>query len=215
MPLPQQVIEQLGRESVKTPGWSSGILFFSGTLLGIMVAIYVGLAFGYKPYLTNSIARAKSQIGALSDSISSADQAELVTYYSQISNLHALIGSHVYFSRFLTWLEGNTEANVYYGSLSFTSKNQVLLSVLARTQADVNQQIAVFESSPDVAGVSVPDVSFSPTAGMWTFSLTLILKPSLFLWQATSTAPAASGMVVVPVASTTVTTSTASTTTLP
>jgi hypothetical protein len=202
MPLPQQVIEQLGRGSVKTPGWSLGILFFSGSILCVMVAIYLGLTFGYEPYLNGSIAQAKSQMNVLGNSISSADQAKLIAYYSQVSNLNTLVSEHVFFSQFLTWLEGNTEANVYYGSLNFTSKNQVALTVFARTQADVNQQIAIFESSSDVIGVSVSNISFSAPAGMWTFALTLTLKPSLFLWQSAVASSSTAAALMAPQTST-------------
>jgi len=51
MPLPDKVIEQLGREPPKTPGWSFGIVMFSGTILFIAVFIYFGLTLGYEPYL--------------------------------------------------------------------------------------------------------------------------------------------------------------------
>lgn len=168
------------------------MLFFSGGIMGIILAVYLGLTFGYQPYLNAAIAQEKSQMDALSNSISSADQANLLTYYSQITNLNTIVASHVFFSRFLTWLAGNTEANVYYGGMSFGSGDQATLSVFAKTQADVNQQIAIFESSPDVSAVSVPGVAFSPTAGMWAFDATLTLKPSLLLWQPANGAAAAS-----------------------
>ncbi len=212
MALPEQVIEQLGRESVKTPGWSSGILFFSGTILGIMVVIYLGITFGYEPYLNGGIAQTKTQMATLSQSISSADQAKLVTYYSQVSNLQALVAGHVFLSPFFAWLEENTEANVYYGSLSFSSRNQVNLNVFARTQADVNQQIATFESSGDVKQISLSNVSFSPSAGAWMFSATFTLDPSLFLWHPVSATTISLGIPTTTIGTTTATTSLATAT---
>jgi hypothetical protein len=212
MALPQQVVEQLSRESEKTPGWSSGILFFSGGILMLVIVAYLGLTFGYQPYLNGGIEQARSQISSLNQSISSADQAKLLAYYSQIANLNTIVVGHVFFSQFLAWLEANTEANVYYGSLDFTSGRQATLATLAKTQADVNQQIAIFESSPDVSAVSVPNVAFSPSAGMWSFGATLTLKPSLFLWQSTSSGAQAT-TVTTPVIAATTTTLTSTTTT--
>ena len=193
MPLPQQVIEQLGHEpSVKVPGWSMGILLFSGAVLAVILVIYAGLAFGFQPYLNSQIAQTQSKIAAESQKISSSDAQALTTYYSQITNLSTLVASHVIFSQVLTWLESNTEANVYYGSMSFGSGNQVTLSSFARTQADVNQQIAIFESSPNVSSVSITSVMFSATAGMWSFNTVLTLKKSLFLWPSLGLIPSPS-----------------------
>lgn len=186
MPLPQQVIEQLGREPTATPGWSSGILLFSGGVLLIMVALYFTLMFGYGPYLSGQISQAEDQASKVGQSISSADQANLVTYYSEVANLHTLVGSHVLFSQFLAWLGDNTEANVFYSNMNFTSGGEVTLAALGKSQADVNQQLEIFQSSPDVQGVAVGNISFSPTAGMWTFNVTLTMKQSIFLWQAAS-----------------------------
>ena len=183
MPLPQQVIEQLSHEQTKTPGWSSGILLFSGTILVMILAIYVGLIFGYEPYLQGTIQQTQDQMNALSQSISSSDQAQLLTYYSQVVNLRSLVVNHVLFSQFLTWLEKNTEANIYYTNLDFTSGNNVSLTVFGKTQADVNQQIKLFESSPQVKGVSVDSILFSPSVALWTFNATLIVQPSLLAWN--------------------------------
>ena len=186
MPLPQQVVEQLGREPTGTPGWSSGIILFSGAIFVIVVGLYLGLAFGYEPYLNAQIAQAQSQMGKVGQSISSSDQSELIAYYSEVANLHTLISGHVLFSQFLTWLGSNTEANVYYNNMSFTSGNQVTLTALGAGQADVDEQLEIFEASPEVQAVSVGTVAFSPTAGAWMFNVTLTMQPSVFAWQAAS-----------------------------
>lgn len=212
MPLPQQVIEQLGREPTATPGWSSGILLFSGSILAIVLVTYLGLVFGYEPYLNAQIKTAEGQASQLGQSISASDQANLVAYYSEVANLHTLIGGHVFFSQVLTWLENNTEANVYYGNFKFTSGNQISFSAYGKTEADVNQQLEIFEGSPNVQAVSVGTIAFSPTVGMWEFDVTLTMQPSVFLWQS-STAPSAAAPALVPAAAQPVASTTASTTT--
>jgi hypothetical protein len=194
MPLPQQVVEQLSRDSsAKTPGWSSGIILFSIAIFGVVALIYLGLTFGYEPYLNGQITSAQSQTTKLGAQVSSADEAQLVTYYSQIANVQKLITSHVLFSQFLTWLGANTEANVYYTNFTFASGNQVTLAALAKTPADVVAQIGVFESSPEVQGVSVSNIS-SAQSGGWSFNVVLTMNPSIFSWQsgtptATTTTP--------------------------
>lgn len=199
MALPQQVVEQLSREgSPHTPGWSFGIMLFSGSLLLIVVLIYGGLRFGYEPYLTGQMNGLKGQVDNLGQSISPADEANIVTFYSQISNLQSLVKNHVIFSQFFDWLEKNTEANVYYNTMSFTSGNQAMLAGNAKTSADVPEQVAIFETSPEVSSVLLSNVSYSAAANDWTFNITLTLRPDLLhlvpgaaMPVVSSTAPAA------------------------
>jgi hypothetical protein len=52
---------------------------------------------------------------------------------------------------------------------------------VAASEADVNQQVAIFENSPEVSSVTVPNVTAPQLLGNgWTFSVTLIMNPSVF-----------------------------------
>lgn len=181
MPLPQQVIEQLGREPPKTPGWSFGIITFSGGIFAVILFVYFGLVFGYEPYLNSQITAQENKINQLGQSISSDDQTKLVNFYSQLANLRTLLKSHTLSTQFLTWLEKNTEANVYYETLTLAPDGQVTLMANAKTEADVNQALAIFEHAPEVKKVSVTNVATSQAAGGWTFTATLTLDPTVFL----------------------------------
>ena len=195
MALPQQVVEQLNQESTRTPGWSSGLILFSGSILFVVLLIYGGLRFGYETYLNGQNKSLSAQADKVAQSVSPADEANLVKFYSQISNLESLIKNHVFFSQFLTWLERNTEANIYYNNLTFASGNQVTLAGIAKTSADVTQQIAIFEADPNVSLVSLSNVAFSPTANTWVFNVVLTLqRDTVFLWNSdlSSSAPISS-----------------------
>lgn len=183
MPLPTQVVEKLSREPLKTPGWSGGILFYSGGLLAVVFVIYCGISFVYAPILRAQISGTEDQINKLNESISSADQSKLITYYSQIANLRSLVKNHSFFSPFLTWLETHTEGNVSYATLNFSTGNQVALTGSAKTQADLNQQIAIFQSAPEVKAVSISNVTLVPAVNLWQFSVSLVMQPSVFAWQ--------------------------------
>jgi len=215
MALPQQVVEQLSHGSEKTPGWSSGIMLFSGSVLLIIVLIYAGLQFGYEPYLNSQISVLQAQAQKVGQSVSPADEANLIRFYSQISNIQSLIKNHVFFSQFLTLLEENTEANVYYTSMVFTSGNQITLVGVARTSADVSEQIAAFEASPNIAAISLSNVTFSPAVNEWTFSAVLTVRPSVFLWSSPASSSPTTAEPMIPAAAPVVTgasTTTATTT---
>ena len=182
MPLPEKVIEQLGRETPKTQGWAFGALLFSGGILFLAIAIYFGLTLGYAPYLQNQLKSTQAQVTTLNNSISASQQSEIIDFYSQIVNLQTLLREHTFPSQFFSWLEQNTEANVYYQSLALTAKDQVALAGVAKSEADVNQQIAIFEDSSAVSSVNVSSVTAPLLGGSaWNFSVTLILNPSVFL----------------------------------
>ena len=182
MPLPEKVIEQIGQEHAETQGWALGILFFSGGMLFIALMIYFGLAFGYEPYLQSQLSGAKDQVAALDQAISPSDQSQLINFYSQIANLQSLLQNHTLLSQFFLWLENNTEANVYYQSFTLATGGRVEMKGIAKTEADVNQQIAILENSPEVSSVVVSSVNAPPLlGGAWEFSMTLVMNPSLFL----------------------------------
>ena len=179
MPLPQQVINQLTQEPSATPGWSSGVLVFCGGIFTVVIVIYLGMTFAYEPYLNGKLSNLQGQVRTLSQSVSSDDQTKLITFYSQISNLQSLLQHHVIFSQFLTWLENNTETGIYYTQFSFGSTGQITLTGDAPSEADINQQIAIFESSPQIQKVAVTNVGTSGTAGVSQFTLTILIDPSV------------------------------------
>jgi Tfp pilus assembly protein PilN len=181
MPLPQQVIEQLNREPETPQGWAAGAVLFSVGILVLLAVIYFGMKFGYEPYLTNQVSQAQNQAIKAGQSISVGDEQQIISFYSQIANLKAALANHVYSSQFLVWLENNTEANVYYQSLDLSSGTRVSIKGIAATEADVNQQIAIFESSSKVTSVVVSSIAAaqSPAKGL-EFDVTLTMNPSVF-----------------------------------
>jgi hypothetical protein len=206
MALPQQVVEQLNRGTSRTPGWSSGILLFSGSILFIIIFIYAGLKFGYEPYLNAQLSSLESQAKKMGQSISVSDEQSLVTFYSQISNLRSLINNHTFFSEFLIWLGQNTEANIYYTSMAFSSGNQITLAGVAKTSSDVTQQVAAFEAAPEVSSVVLSNVTFSPSTNGWIFNAVLTMQPSVFLWAPGMSTPANAGAPVGTITTATTTT---------
>lgn len=176
MALPQQVLDRLSREPPKTPGWSVGLLLFSGGIFLIALAVYFGMVFGYEPYLASQVSGITEQINTLAKSVSPQDEAQLGTFYSEMTNLQGVLANHVTLSSFFSWLEKNTEANVYYTNLAIASGNRVALTGEAASEADVNQQVAIFEAAPEVRSVALSTVSLSSQTGEWQFSATLVMK---------------------------------------
>ena len=180
MPLPQQVIEQLGRENPDSQGWAWDALLFSGGVLFLVVLIYVGLKYGSEPYWNNQIAQTRDAVASTTGSVSMTDQAQIISFYSQTANLKSALANHQFTSKLFQWIENNTEANVYYQNFQLTPGGKVSLRGVAKTEADVNQQMAIFENAPEVTNVALSSVGVAPIGGGFTFNVSLTMNPSVF-----------------------------------
>lgn len=187
MALPQQVIDRLSSDTQKASKWSSGLLLFSvGTFFLVMI-IYFGITMGYEPYLNSQVSKLQQQIDAASKSIPANQQSALLSFYSGLSQLQTLLKNHVVFTPFFAWLEKNTEANVYYSHVVFSSGNQVALTIEARTQTDLNQQLAIFESAPEVSHLTVSQIApLQISGGLWQQAgIILFMNNSVFSYSNT------------------------------
>ena len=185
MPLPQQVVEQLEKEPAPSRGRGAGALVFSGGVLLFVALLYAGIAFGYAPYVNAQISSLNVRLSTVNASISSAQEQQIIDFYSQITNLQSILSRHTSMTRFLSWLEKNTEANVYYENMSVAGGDKVSLQGVAKTEGDINQQIAIFEASPQVADAVVSSISpatqtGAATASALSFNVTLTMQPSVF-----------------------------------
>ncbi len=180
MPLPQKVIEQIGREPPHTPGWSSQLLMFSSTIFFIMLFIYLGLAFGYTPYISSSFKKLEDQKAAILQEVPIDKQAELVTFYSQLSNLQAILAQHIVASPLFDWIEKNTNQNVYFTKFSLnTAANQVALGGVGASLDDINQELILLQAQPEVKKIDIKSISI--TDGAWAFETSLFFNPAYFL----------------------------------
>ncbi len=184
MALPEQVINKLSRESAPTPGWSGRLLFLSSIVFGASIAVYLGFVFAWKPYLVSKVAGLRHDIQAFTSQVAASDQGKLAAFYSELANIKSLLAKHIVVSPLFTWLEKNTDQNTYFTKFEFTgTTNQLILTGEARTSGDVADQIAIFESQPEVKTATLRTMAQGQT-GLWDFEAALTFNPS-FLKVAT------------------------------
>lgn len=175
MPLPQKAIEQLSREPVQTQGWSSRLLMISATVFFASLMVYVGLVFGYKPYLSGQQDEVKRSIDQFAEDVPPEKQRDIANFYSQTDNLKRLIASQQSPAGLVGWFEAHAHQDIRYTRFMFNAKNRQLdLSGLARTESAVAEQIKIFESLPDeVRFTTGSGVIPDQTTGLWQFSLSV------------------------------------------
>ena len=179
MPLPQKVVEQLGREPPKTPGWSGKLLMFSGTIIFASLSVYFGLSFGYTPYLEVEIAKINTDIEQFGEQISVGDQLKLVSFYSQLGNIKSLLSAQIIGLRAFDWIQQNTQVNTYVKNLSVNfASDQLSYGASSLTMDDALQQMTWLQDKTEITKVGIGGISSAEN--QWQFNVQLTLDKGYF-----------------------------------
>lgn len=181
MALPTQEIERLTRGKSAEQGSYKQLLLLAGSLFAISLIIYLGLSYGYEPYLNGQKDDLDMQIQEFSKKIPQEDQTKLVSFYSQLANVKTLLGKHPMTSKAFDWLERNTQANTYFTKLTFNvPTSQLTLLGNSRSPQDAAEQAAIFESQPEVLRLNLNNLAVSPGGG-WQFNMTIFMDSKFLL----------------------------------
>ena len=152
--MPQQFVqnplEQFEPEKLSI-GWpwrffSVSLIIFSATLL-----LYLGLFFGYKPFLNSSIKEKDGEISDLSQTVNAQDQEQFIKFYSQLVNLKILLGNHLISSKVFPILEQMTNQKIFYKSANLKIPEQELeLDGVAESYGVLSEQLEAFNKSEAV-----------------------------------------------------------------
>lgn len=127
---------------------------FAIMLLVLTIVVYFGITFGYRPYLENRVSALDTQISDFSKRVPAEEQANILTFYSQLANLKTALAKHSATKAFFSWLEQGTVQTVRFSKVAFNaSSRQVQVTGVARSQTEVAQQVAAFQSRPGVERV--------------------------------------------------------------
>jgi len=162
-----------------TVGWPWRMFVF--TIVVFLVAIfgYLGLAFGYKPYLQNSIADVESKLNGLALQVSSDSQKSFIGFYSQIANLKSLLSEHVITSKVFPLLEDCTQERVAYSAVTLVSEEHALkIEGFAESYKVLAAQLALYEQAPWVEKVILDNSSLSDRTVK--FGARLIIRDETF-----------------------------------
>ncbi len=118
------------------------------------IVVYLGMNFGYVPYLNTQIKNIDKDIESLSQSVGEQEKNELINFYSQLVNINKLIDSQAKASAVLSFLEKNTHKKVRYTSLAFDAKSDELrISGVASSYEVISEQLNIFSQAPEVESV--------------------------------------------------------------
>jgi hypothetical protein len=186
MALPAQALEKLAYNPEKTPGAFSQLMMLAASLLLLAVFLWIGMVYGYKPYLNGQLDQVNQKIDEFAKQIPADQQERIATLYSQLVNLKKVLVNHSATSPFFDWLAKNTLPGVYFVKASVSASGaEAVLQGAARSLDDINSELALLNQAPEVKHLSVGTIS--NTIQGWQFSVTLEIDHSVFKLQ---TAPA-------------------------
>jgi len=180
MPYNQSVLEQELRKGEKIEaGLPWRLLVFAAFLFGLLFIVYLGMQFGYKPYLNSRIKSLDSKINNLNQVINEEERKRLTAIYSQFINIQDLLKSHTVPSKLLELLEKNTQSQIYYLSLNFSLTDKSLkLEGISPSYNILAQQLELFQRIPEIEKVNLDDSQLLDNENI-RFSIRLIFRPEL------------------------------------
>lgn len=156
------------------------ILIASFILFLAVILSYLGLNFGYKLFLKNSIEDLKTEVKTISAEVSPEEQDNLIKLYSQINNLQKVLANHTDASPAFIFLETNTHPRVVFNTANLSvADREVALEGAAGSYEDLAVQLAIFENSPSVERVFLE--SSQASGSIVRFRIVLELEPKMFL----------------------------------
>lgn len=170
--------EQFFKEHIRI-GWPWHTFIFTLVVLLAAVLGYLGLSFGYKPYLKKSIADAESKLAGLAMQATSESQNNFVTFYSQITNVKTLLAGHVSTSKLFPLLESETNQKVVYTSTNLIVSEKILkIDGFAESYEILAAQLVLYEGASWVEKVILDSSSLGDKYVK--FSVRLKLKNETF-----------------------------------
>ncbi len=156
----QAVAEQFA--PVTSAGLPWRLMLSTLFLLLFAVFIYVGLKFGYNAYIDSQLATTQQGMDQLAAQVTESQQKELLSFYSQLVNLESALGDRQYSQNIFGFLEQHTLPLVYYSEAKYDAPTaSISLTGIAATMEAFVEQTTILGQSPDVAGVTVKNVSIS------------------------------------------------------
>ncbi len=160
-------------------GWPWKILIFMVLFCTTTVLGYLGLIFGYQPFLESSIVNAQNKIDNLASEVSLQDQKDFLKFYSQVINLRTILADHVSLKNFFIFLEKETNQRVAFEVLSLNiPKREVVLEGMTDNYERLSEQLEAISRSKEVSNYILTQSQI--VDGRIRFRVSITLEPLIF-----------------------------------
>lgn len=166
MPLQSAFEEQLKSGDQLSAGLPWRLSIFMILIFAFSLFIYIGMDFGYRPYLESNVNKLNKEISGLNQSIDETQQKQIVGYYSQLVNIQSLLSAHKAKTlQIFDFIEKNTYQNVRFDSMSVDAVNEEIKIIgIAPNYETLVKEISLFEQAPNVKRLILENSSMSEIA---------------------------------------------------
>ena len=169
----QNPMEQFEAERLPV-GWPWRFFMFAFVVFLVSILVYLGLVFGYEPFLNNQVSAADQQIAQSAAAVPQADQQKFIQVYSQIINLKSLTANHIFASNALKLLETLADPQVYFtGATLKTDKQTLDLDGSAASFPVLAEQLESFAESKQIDQYTLVQSQLNGGEVQFKISLTL------------------------------------------
>lgn len=178
-PLNQNIAEQFKPEGLPV-GWPWRLFIFSLLVFSIVILGYLGLNFGYRPYLESKIEEMDAKISDLTSQVPLAEKEKLILIYSQFANLQKILNNRLFSSKIFPILEKITNLKIYYTVLDLkVDELKLILTGAAANYGVLSEQLAVFDVEPMIKKYNLNHSQLNDISNYVDFKVELFLSPDL------------------------------------
>lgn len=175
---PTNVENLVGRERIGG-GSAWRLLLFSLFVFGVMVVAYLGLTWGYRPYLEAQIEARERQIADLATLMPQSERDKLTKLYFQVVNLKSILDKHVNITKLFPVMERFAHERVRFENASFDFETQTLtIDAVAASPDTFVQQIEYLKTAKEVAAYRIANMN-TEDDGTVPFTVALTMTPDV------------------------------------
>lgn len=163
--------------SAQTP-WR--ILILTVIIFLFTILIYFGMLLGYRPYLKSKTRNLEQKLSTLSQSMDENQQKQIITFFSQMTNIQKLLSEHKAYSPIFGFIERNTLSRAAYSDLRFNiAEMEMRIEGMTQNYDDLIRELDLYKQAPEVKTVQLENSS-AQEGGEIRFGVKLILDKQFF-----------------------------------
>ena len=163
MPFQSAFEEQLKSGEQLSAGLPWRLSIFMMLIFAFSLFIYIGMDFGYRPYLESSVNKLNKDISSLNQSIDETQQKQIIGFYSQLVNIQNLLGIHKTITfQIFDFIEKNTYQNVKFDSLTVNAASgDIKIVGIAPNYETLIKELSLFKQAPNIERVILENSNMS------------------------------------------------------
>lgn len=156
------------------------LVSFMAFVFLIFVFSWLGLIFGYKPFVNAQIAKKEAVLNELAGQLPKDRQDQFLKFEYQIIALQNILNKHLAVTKIFPVLEANTNQAVLYKNMDLdVTTGKVNLRAVAQSYDVMAQQLAAYQRLTNLSKYQISNTRLSD-GGRVQFEATLFFKPEIF-----------------------------------